>query len=104
MGYFTFELILAAALALFVLWAWRKQEPRRPLTPAEIEHYLAIVEAKFPMPDALDRSALLARLRGFAERDDGRDIYMLNLLRYHERMAAGTDPAAQFAGTRRWSR
>lgn len=99
MGSFTLELVLAVILGLFVAWAWRKQEPRRPLTRDEIERYCAIVEAKFPKPDAMDRARMLARLRGFAERDDGRDIYMVNLLRYHDRMAAGRDPAGQFAGT-----
>lgn len=99
MGYFTPELVLSALLGLFVVWAWRKQEPRRPLRKEEIDRYCAIVEARFPMPDAMDRDRMLARLRGFAERDDGRDIYMVNLLRYHDRIASGRDPAGQFAGT-----
>ncbi|MFO1254108.1 MAG: hypothetical protein U1E37_00300 [Sphingomonadaceae bacterium] len=92
-------LLLAAVLALFVFWAWRKQEPRRPLTRAEIDRYCEVVDAKFPVPDDQDRAAWVARLRRFGENDDGRDIYMLNLLRYHETMAKGPASAGSFTGT-----
>lgn len=92
-------LLLAAVLALFVWWAWRKQEPRRPLTTAEIDRYCEEVDARFPVPGGQDRAAWVARLRRFGENDDGRDIYMLNLLRYHETMAKGPAAAGSFAGT-----
>lgn len=91
--------LLASALAVFVLWVWRKQEPRRPLTAAEIERYCEIIDARFPIPDHQDRTDWVARVRRFAENDDGRDIYMLNLLRYNEAMANGPDPAGSFSGT-----
>ena len=94
-----FLLLLAAALALFVWWVWRKQEPRRPLTSAEIDRYCKVIDAEFPISDGLDRAAWVARLRRFGENDDGRDIYMLNLLRYHETMAKGPAPAGSFRGT-----
>lgn len=93
-----FLLGLAAVLALFVFWVWRKQEPRRPLTVSEIDRYCAVIEAHFPIPDGIDRAAMIARLRRFGENDDGRDIYMLNLLRYHPEMASGPAPAGAFAG------
>jgi uncharacterized protein (DUF1330 family) len=96
---FRFELLLASVLALFVIWAWHKQEPNAPLTRAETERYLAAIAEKFPMPEGMDKTAALSRLRSFAEKDDGRDIYMLNLLRYNERMASGPAPAGQFKGT-----
>lgn len=91
--------LLAAILALFVLWVWRKQEPRRPLTAAEIDKYCTVIAARFPVPDGQDPAAWVARVRRFAENDDGRDIYMLNLLRYHETMAKGPAPAGSFPGT-----
>lgn len=94
-----FLALLAAILALFVYWVWRKQEPRRPLTATEIERYCAAIEAGFPVPDGQDRADWVARVRRFAENDDGRDIYMLNLLRYHEAMAKGPAPAGSFTGT-----
>ena len=90
---------LAAILVLFVLWVWHKQEPRRPLTSAELDRYCAEVEARFPVSDDQDAAAMAARLRRFGENDDGRDIYMLNLLRYHEAMAKGPAPAGSFTGT-----
>ena len=91
--------LLAAVLTLCVLWVWRKQEPRRPLTSAEIDRYCAIIETRFPIPDHQDHAAWVARVRRFAENDDGRDIYMLNLLRYNEAMANGPAPAGSFSGT-----
>lgn len=91
--------LLATVLALFVLWVWRKQEPRRPLTVAEIDRYCETIHASFPVPDHQDRAAWVARVRRFAENDDGRDIYMLNLLRYNETMAKGPAPAGSFTGT-----
>ena len=97
---FAFELVLGVVLLGFVLWVRRKQEPRRPLQPAEIERYLGIIGEKFPLPDGVDKPAILARLRHFAESDDGRDIYMTNLLRYHDKMASGPAPAASFTGSR----
>lgn len=91
--------LLATVLALFVLWVWRKQEPRRPLTVAEIDRYCETIHASFPVPDHQDRAAWVARVRRFAENDDGRDIYMLNLLRYNETMAKGPAAAGSFTGT-----
>lgn len=99
MSHFTFEIALAVVLAVFVLWVRRKQEPRRPMQGDEIDNYLAAIDAQFPFPDDMDKVAILARLRGFAERDDGRDVYMTNLLRYHEKMASGPAPAGRFTGS-----
>jgi uncharacterized protein (DUF1330 family) len=96
---FRIELILALVLALSVAWVWHKQEPNAPLTRAETDRYLAVIAAKFPMPDGMDKAATLARLRSFAEKDDGRDVYMLNLLRNHAQMAKGPAPAGNFKGT-----
>ncbi len=100
MGAYTFEILLAVVLALLVLWVRHKQEPNRPLRPAEIERYLDTIASRFPFPDDMDKTATLARLRRFGEEDDGRDLYMTNLLRYHDRMASGPAPAARFTGTR----
>jgi hypothetical protein len=50
------------------------------LTADEIDHYLALV-AKLPLPgDGAER--LVARLRPWADADDGKPTYMLNLNRY----------------------
>lgn len=99
MGRFTFEIVLALVLALFVLWARRKQEPKRPLTKGEIDRYIAILEKSFPFPGGKTPAEALARLRRFGENDDGRDVYMTNLLRNHAQMAEGPAPAGSFKGT-----
>lgn len=99
MGRFTFEIVLALVLALFVIWARRKQEPNRPLTKGEIDRYITILTEKFPFPGGSAPANRIARMRAFAEADDGRDFYMLNLLRFNESMAEGPAPAASFAGT-----
>jgi hypothetical protein len=58
---------------LFRLWydGWRG-----PLTPQEIEGHL---ERLRPSSDA--DSARMEAVRGFLERDDGREFFMLNLVR-----------------------
>lgn len=96
---FRFEIALAVVLALFVAWAWHKQEPADPLTPAEAERYVATIAAKYPFADDQDKNAMLARFRSFAANDDGRDIYMVNLLRFHPKMARGPAPASRYEGT-----
>jgi hypothetical protein len=70
----------AILLALFLaFWFWHSPL-RRKLTRAEIDRYLVAV-AKLALP-AGEKQATLARLRAWAEADDGRPVYMLNLMRY----------------------
>jgi hypothetical protein len=68
--------IAAAALyAAFFLWY---QNLRGPLTPAEIDGYLARLSGA-------ERDAeQLAALRAFLEADDGGEFFMVNLIRLHE--------------------
>jgi hypothetical protein len=56
------------------------------LKPAEIDRYLAAAE-KLPMP-ADEKADSLKRLRAWAEADDGRPVYMLNLMRFYPQVAA----------------
>src|SRR5262245_49453449 len=80
-----FELVLALGLVLLCVAVFRWQAPGTPLTPQEIERYIEIVDAQLPVP-ARDREDWLARLRDFGEHDDGRPVYILNLMRYHEEL------------------
>lgn len=96
---FRFEAILALVLILFVVWAWHKQEPNDPLTQAETDRYMSAIAKNLPLPAGTDRESALARVRSFAENDDGRDVYMLNLLRNFDSMAQGAAPAGKFNGT-----
>jgi len=92
-----FELILAAAFVILYLafWAWHSQGAGK-LTQAEIDQYLAIIE-KLPLPEK-GVQAFIARLRPWAEADDGKPVYMFNLIHFFP----GLQPfpgAPEFKGT-----
>jgi hypothetical protein len=92
-----FELILAAALlVLYVaVWAWHSQGAGK-LTQAEVDRYMARIE-KLPLP-AKELQAFAARVRPWAEADDGKPVYMFNLI--HFRSQLHTFPGApEFKGT-----
>jgi len=92
-----FELILAAALmVLYVAFcAWHSQGAGK-LTQAEIDRYLAIIE-KLPLPDK-GVQAFTARLRPWAEADDGKPVYMFNLIHFFPKLQ--TFPGVpEFKGT-----
>ena len=66
-------------MARRVLLAWHTP-PAKKLTPEEIDEYLAII-SKLPLPgDEIDK--IVGQLRPWAEADDGKPTYMLNLIRY----------------------
>src|SRR5262245_58739677 len=80
-----FELILAAVLVIFylVFSAWHSQGGGR-LTQTEIDQYIANIE-KLPLP-AKAVQAFVARLRPWAEADDGKPVYMFNLIQFFPRV------------------
>jgi hypothetical protein len=81
---------LAALVAGF--WAW--QTPGRlrgPLRPPEIDRALRAIAAQLPLPADAPPGAhaeTLARLRAWAAADDGRPVYMLNLMRVRDQLRA----------------
>jgi hypothetical protein len=92
-----FEFILAAALVILylVFWAWHSQGAGK-LTQAEIDQYLATIE-KLPLPEKRVQE-FTARLRPWAEADDGKSVYMFNLIHFFPQMQ--TFPGApDFKGT-----
>ena len=80
-----FELIFAAALVILYLafLAWHSQG-RGKLTQAEIDQYVAIIE-KLPLPEKAVQ-AFIARLRPWAEADDGKPVYMFNIIPFFPRL------------------
>src|SRR5204862_6811754 len=80
-----FELILAAALVVLYVafWAWHSQGAGK-LTQPEIDQYIAIIE-KLPLPEK-GLQGLTARLRSWAAADDGKPVYMFNLIRFFPRV------------------
>jgi hypothetical protein len=92
-----FDLILAATFVILCVafWAWHSQGAGK-LTQAEIDQYLAIIE-KLPLPEN-GVQAFIARLRPWAEADDGKPVYMFNLIHFFPRLQ--TFPSApEFKGT-----
>jgi hypothetical protein len=91
------ELILAAAFVIIYVAfsAWHSQGAGK-LTQAEIDQYVAIIE-KLPLPEK-GVQAFVARLRPWAEADDGKPVYMFNLMHFFRRVQ--TFPGApEFKGT-----
>lgn len=83
---FRFELAFATLLlTLFaaVAW-WQTGAAAGKITSAELEAYLAKAQ-KAPVPPE-EKATLLARLRAWGEADDGRPLYMLNLMRFHDEL------------------
>jgi hypothetical protein len=94
---YRFEIILGAALvALYLVFsAWHSPWEGK-LTQAEIDHYMPIIE-KLPLP-AEEIKAITSRIRPWAEADDGKPVYMLNLIHFFPELR--TFPGApEFKGT-----
>ena len=78
---YRFEAVLAAVLVLVCLGFSAWHSPREgKLTQPEIDHYLSIIE-KLPMPQE-EIQAITSRLRAWAEADDGKPVYMVNLIHF----------------------
>ena len=91
------ELILAAAVIILYVafWAWHSQGAGK-LTQAEIDQYVVIIE-KLPLPEKAVQ-AFIARLRPWAEADNGKPVYMFNLMHFFPQVQ--TFPGApEFTGT-----
>ena len=74
-------MILALFFTLFlVFWFWHSPA-RRKLTGEEIDRYLGAA-LKLPLPSD-EMTSALTRMRAWAEADDGKPFYMLNLMRYY---------------------
>ncbi|MGN6167711.1 MAG: hypothetical protein ACTHQQ_06020 [Solirubrobacteraceae bacterium] len=85
----------AALVGVFAgFWRWHSP-PAKKLTRGEIDHYLEIISG-YPAPR--DSSEFIARVRSWAEADDGKPILMLNLLRYFPELRRFPG-AANFDGT-----
>lgn len=99
-----FTAVLATAFvivfAVFYLW----QHPglvRGRLTADEIDRAVAYIDKALYLP-AEEKKDILDRLRKWAVADDGRPVYMLNLMRYKEAVLRGAG-MPDFKGTPRES-
>jgi len=79
---FRLEVILGTVLAaLFLLFCWW-QNPGAKLSRADVDAYLKQIDARAVLP-APEKAELIAHLRGWGEADDGKPVYMLNLMRFY---------------------
>lgn len=76
---YRFELILGAILLAVFVGASAFQAAST-LTKAEVDRYIATLEKSLPV-DWEERAEFIARLRAWGESDDGRPVYMLNVMR-----------------------
>jgi hypothetical protein len=91
------EIILGAALVVLYLifWVWHSPWGGK-LTQTEIDHYMSIIE-KLSMP-AEELKAITSRLRAWAEADDGKPVYMVNLIHFFPELRKYPG-APEFKGT-----
>lgn len=75
--------VLLAALYV-VFWIWYGGDGE-PLTQEEIDAFLAAVAARAEARGIEPDRDLIDAFRTLAEQDDGREFYMVNLMRYRER-------------------
>jgi hypothetical protein len=99
--------VAAILLALWSATAYFFYAPTKPLSTAEIDDYMVgvqrLLEKSFVMPagvglDPRGLEGAMSDLRSMAERDDGKAIYMVNLMKW--RQGELSFPAgAELAGT-----
>ena len=79
-----FELVFGGSLLGLYLafWLWQSWRSwRGKLAPEEIDRLVGAIEEQLSLPDE-ERQGLARRLRAWAEADDGKPAYMLNLMRF----------------------
>ena len=82
---FRFSIGLAAVFLAILAGVYVWQHPGvtgARLTPAEVDAYIQRAEAQITMP-AEEKADMLARVRAWALNDDGKPVFMLNLMRYY---------------------
>ena len=78
-----------------VFWAWHSPWTGK-LTKAEIDRYLAIIEKRLLPAEQI--KAFSSRVRSWAEADDGRPVYMFNLIQFLPQLRTFPN-APEFQGT-----
>ena len=84
MKYFRFEILLALCLsAIFVVFI-KWHTPGEKMSLEEVEHFMAKLK-HLPWEDE-EAEKMRMHMRAWAESDDGRAVYMLNLMRYYDKL------------------
>lgn len=87
MASYRVEAILASVFLVLFSALCLKLAPEAPLSAAEISVYVDRLNKGLRMPEP-DRSEFIKRLRAWGEDDDGKPIYLMNLIRYKEKPTA----------------
>jgi len=95
LGRYRPELLLALVSAGAVAGVSAFQSARK-LSQGDVDRYIGILERELP-PELEDREEFISRLRSWAENDDGRPVYMLNLMRFFDQLRPF--PGAPVTGT-----
>lgn len=79
---YSVEVVLGVVLVVmfFVVSAWQSTDT---LSEAEVDQYVEIMESTLPA-DMGERDEFIARMRDWGKGDDGKPVFMLNLMRYHD--------------------
>jgi hypothetical protein len=77
------ELYLAVVMVALFALVCHWQAPGRTLTRADVDDYIRRIDAGVELP-ASEKADILAHLRSWGEADDGRPVFMLNLMRYYD--------------------
>jgi len=91
-----FEAILLAVLLAVFLFANHLLNPGNKLSQAEVDNYMSKLE-QAPVPKE-ELAAMILHMRAWAEADDGKPVYMLNLMRYYPKLRALPE-VASFQGS-----
>ena len=97
---YTFELSMAAvfcaifigALAFWGDWAGGK------MTHQEVDDYLEVIDTNLDWPEPM-RSYMMESLREWGYADDGKELMMLNMMRYHDKLLDYPGAIKDFEGT-----
>lgn len=79
------ELTLGTFLLALFLAVCYWQAPGHVLSKAEIDGHLQRINQLSEMP-AAEKKEFIAHLRAWGEADDGKPVYMVNLMRYHDQL------------------
>jgi hypothetical protein len=78
------EFVLGAVLVVvfFGVSAWQSAST---LSKSEVDRYIGILEKSVPV-EWEERNEFLTRMRAWGESDDGRPVFMLNVMRFYEQI------------------
>jgi hypothetical protein len=78
------EIVVGIVMVLVFLGvsAWQSSDT---LSEAEVDRYIGILQESIPV-EWEERNEFITRMREWGKRDDGKPVYMLNLMRYYDRI------------------